>query len=171
MDSKGNGRRFFQVCFCFVFPLVLGLCLWWFAVVQAAGLDALAVFWSGSCCGAGNVVTIVFTWLVTIVFMDSKGNGRHFFRVCFWLCFPLVLGLCIIIYHFPWAIRSLFTKLIYDVFEISSYMLNHERHQRNHLPISPISRISPGNLSDWTSCCMSPRSLFDLRIKELWDSC
>ena len=43
----------------------------------------------------GNVVTIVFTWLVKIVFMDSKGDGRHFFRVCFWLCFPLVLGLCI----------------------------------------------------------------------------
>ena len=94
MDSKGDGRHFFRVCFWLCFPLVLGLCMWWFAVVQAAGVDALAVLWSGSRRGEGNVVTIVFTWLATIVFMDSKGDGRHFFRVCFWLCFPLVLGLC-----------------------------------------------------------------------------
>ena len=58
----------FSGCFGLCFPVVLGLCLWWFAVVQAAGLDALAVFWSGSCCGAGNVVTIVFTWLVNNCF-------------------------------------------------------------------------------------------------------
>ena len=67
MDSKSDGRHFFRVCFWFCFLLVLGLCLWWFAVVQAAGLDTWAVL-SGSRCGEGNVVTLVFTWLVTIVF-------------------------------------------------------------------------------------------------------
>ena len=67
MDSKSDGRHFFRVCFWLCFLLVLGLCLWWFAVVQAAGLDAWAVL-SGSRCGEGNVVTLVFTWLVTIVF-------------------------------------------------------------------------------------------------------
>ena len=77
---------FFGFLFGFVFLLVLGLCLWWFAVVQAAGLDTWAVL-SGSRCGESNVVTLVFTWLVTIVFMDSKSDRRHFFRVCFWLCF------------------------------------------------------------------------------------
>ena len=41
------------------------------------------------------MVTLVFTWLVTIVFMDSKSDGRHFFRVCFWFCFLVVLGLCL----------------------------------------------------------------------------
>ena len=86
MDSKGDGRHFFRVCFWLCFLLVLGLCMWWFAVVQAAGLDALAVLWSGSRRGEGNVVTIVFSWLVTIVFMDSKGDGRHFVFHSFWAC-------------------------------------------------------------------------------------
>ena len=67
MDSKSDGRHFFRVCFWLCFLFVLGLCLWRFAVVQAAGLDAWAVL-SGSRCGEGNVVTLVFTWLVTIVF-------------------------------------------------------------------------------------------------------
>ena len=35
--------------------------------MQAAGLDTWAVL-SGSRCREGNVVTLVFTWLVTIVF-------------------------------------------------------------------------------------------------------
>ena len=35
--------------------------------MQAAGLDTWAVL-SGSRCGEGNVVTLVFTWLITIVF-------------------------------------------------------------------------------------------------------
>ena len=67
MDSKNDGRHFFRVCFWFCFLLVLGLSLWWFAVVQAAGLDTWAVL-SGSRCGEGHVVTLVFTWLITIVF-------------------------------------------------------------------------------------------------------
>ena len=96
MDSKSDGRHFFRVCFWLCFLLVLGLCLWWFAVVQAAGLDAWAVL-SGSRCGEGNVVTLVF-YLASyncFFFMDSKRDGRHFFRVCFWFCFLLVLGLCL----------------------------------------------------------------------------
>ena len=36
----------------------VGLCLWRFAVVQAAGLDAWAML-SGSRCGEGNVVTFL----------------------------------------------------------------------------------------------------------------
>ena len=72
MDSKSDGRHFFRVCFWLCFLLVLGLCLWWFAVVQAAGLDAWAVL-SGSCSGGGKVViTLVFCWLVTIVFLFQK---------------------------------------------------------------------------------------------------
>ena len=68
MDSKSDvPSTFFMVCFWFCFLLVLGLCLWWFAVVQAAGLDTWAVL-SGFRCGESNVVTLVFTWLVTIVF-------------------------------------------------------------------------------------------------------
>ena len=49
-----TGGAFFGFVFGFVFYslwAVLGLCLWWFAVVQAAGLDAWAVL-SGSCCGS-----------------------------------------------------------------------------------------------------------------------
>ena len=42
--------------------------------MQATGLDTWAVL-SGSRCGEGNVVTLVFTWIVTMV--------------CFWFCFLL----------------------------------------------------------------------------------
>ena len=40
----------------------------------------------------GNVVTIVFTWLVKIVFMDSKGDGRHFFSGLFLALFSTRFG-------------------------------------------------------------------------------
>ena len=52
MDSKSDGRHFFRVCFWLCFSRFV---------------DAWAVL-SGSRCGEGNVVTLVFTWLVTIVF-------------------------------------------------------------------------------------------------------
>ena len=90
MDSKGDGRHFFRLFSTRFGPVYMVVCRsagGWF------GRFGCALIWVRR--GVGNVVTIVFTWLVKIVFMDSKGDGRHFFRVCFWLCFPLVLGLCI----------------------------------------------------------------------------
>ena len=84
MDSKSDGRHFFGV-FLALFFTRFGPVLWWLAVVQATGLDTWAVL-SGSRCGEGNVVTLVFTWIVTMV--------------CFWFCFLLAwacaytLGLC-----------------------------------------------------------------------------
>ena len=49
----------FSGLFLVLFFTRLGLCLWWFAVVQAAGLDTWAVL-SGSRCGEGNVVYTCF---------------------------------------------------------------------------------------------------------------
>ena len=91
----------------FCFPVVLALCLWWFAVAQAAGLDAVVAsgldaffasyncfLWipkvTGSplCWHYGGWFGLVWTlsWPVvwtlsspvtTIVFYDSKGDGTH----------------------------------------------------------------------------------------------
>ena len=51
--------------------------------MQAAGLDTWAVL-SGSRCGEGNVVTLVFTWLVTIVFYGFVfyWRGPELMAVC-----------------------------------------------------------------------------------------
>ena len=60
----------------FCFPLVLDLCLWWFAVVQAAGLDAFL---------ASGLDAFLASY--NCFFMNSKGNGKHFWNVlgvCLW---------------------------------------------------------------------------------------
>ena len=65
----------------FCFPLILGLCLWWFAVVQAAGLDAflaggLDAFLASYNCFYGWSGR--FPGQLQLFFMDSKGDGKHF---------------------------------------------------------------------------------------------
>ena len=53
----------------------------------AAGLDTWAVL-SGSRCGESNVVTLVFTWLVTIVFYGfQKVTAGTFFGFVFGFVF------------------------------------------------------------------------------------
>ena len=55
--------------------------------MQAAGLDTWAVL-SGSRCGEGHVVTFVFTWLVTIVFLwIPKVTAGTFFGFVFGFVF------------------------------------------------------------------------------------
>ena len=88
----------------FCFPVVLALCLWWFAVAQAAGLDAVvasgldAFFASYNCfLWIPKVTGSILCWhyggwfgrfpgqwfgrfpgQLHLFFMDSKGDGRHF---------------------------------------------------------------------------------------------
>ena len=64
----------------FCFPLVLGLCLWWFAVVQAAGLDAFLAGGLDAFLASYNC----FLWI-------PKVTGSIFET----FCFPLVLGVCL----------------------------------------------------------------------------
>ena len=86
----------------FEFANAFRLWLWWFAVVRAAGLDALAVFWSGVPCGEGNT-----WWLPSQWFGRCRGTVLASYNCFLWIpkvtgsifetfCFPLVLGLC------PW---------------------------------------------------------------------
>ena len=51
----------------FWFSVVLGLCIWSFAVVQAAGLDAFLASGLDAFLASYNCFN-----------MDSKGDGRHF---------------------------------------------------------------------------------------------
>ena len=96
---------FFASYNCFLWiPKVLALCLWWFAVAQAAGLDAVvasgldAFFASYNCfLWIPKVTGSILCWhyggwfgrfpgqwfgrfpgQLHLFFMDSKGDGRHF---------------------------------------------------------------------------------------------
>ena len=93
----------------FCFPVVLALCLWWFAVAQAAGLNAFVASGLDAFLARYNC----FLWILKVTgstlcwhyggwfgrfpgqwfgrfpgqlhlfFMDSKGDGRHFWNVLF----------------------------------------------------------------------------------------
>ena len=76
MDSKGDGKHFGNV----LFSTCLGLCLWWFAVVQAAGLDAFL---------AGGLDAFLASYNCFLWIPKVTGSIIETF------CFPLVLGLCL----------------------------------------------------------------------------
>ena len=73
----------------FCFPVVLALCLWWFAVAQAAGLDvACAIRWLESCCSLFRVF-----WPVTLVFYGFQRWREAFLkRSVFRSSWPCVYG-------------------------------------------------------------------------------
>ena len=74
----------------FCFPVVLALCIWWFAVAQAAGLDAFvasgldAFFASYNC----------FLWIPKVTGLVWTLSGILDAFVVETLCFPVVLTLC-----------------------------------------------------------------------------
>ena len=81
MNSKGDGKHFWNV---------LGVCLWWFAVAQAAGLDAFL---------AGGLDAFLASY--NCVFYEAflkriwKGNGKHFWNVLFSTRFgPVFMVVC-----------------------------------------------------------------------------